>query len=173
MQSELMALFGFDEEDLAANKNGVLSPKQRALFQRDNLGFYISLVVMSIAALAGAVALIPIAQNPETLTPNMVWSGIAALVLLSIWLIVTLLTGIRKRYSFEKVRGAARLEKVLILRGETEAADIWSHEFIVNRVTFHIGGSAFQLLREGDVYLIYYARHLKHILSIDHIPSSS
>ncbi len=167
MQPDLMARFGFDEEDLAANKSGSLSTTQKQLFQRDNRGFYISLVFLSIAALVGAAELVPIALHPATRLPILTWGGVIALVLLAIGLIGSLFT--QMNYRVEKVRGPAHLEKVLILRGETEALDIWSHEFIVNQLTFHVVETTFQVLRQGDVYAVYYAKHLRQILSVEHI----
>jgi len=167
MQSELMALFGFNAEDLAANKSGRLSPRQREVFLRDDLGFYITLVVISIAALVGAVALVPIARDPLTRSPLLVWVSIAMLVVLAAWLLSTLFP--RRAYPVENVRGTARLEKVLILQGATEEEHIWSHELIVKGIVFHIGDEAFRLIHEGDVYVIYCTKHLRHILSIDHI----
>ena len=53
---------------------------------------------------------------------------------------------------------------MLIVRGETEATDIWSHELIVNHITFHVIEAAFEILQEGDVYAIYYAKHLRQII---------
>ena len=74
------------------------------------------------------------------------------------------------RDKVEKARGPAQLERVLIVLGETETTDIWSHELIVNHITFHVIEAAFEILQEGDVYAIYYAKHLRQILSVERFP---
>jgi hypothetical protein len=151
----LAEAFGFDAEDLAHNRRGEFSPRQRATERKDAAGCRRSagIAVLLAAGLVGAA----IALRSELLGGFAVPAGVFGLVAL----LAFVLSFTKSTLKIAAVRGPAKLTM-----DRTRGAP--KHVLIVQGTYFEIPHSAYSQIEEGASYAVYYVPHQRaQVLSVE------
>lgn len=178
MGTQLMEAFNFDEEDLAANRAGSLSTKQKEQMRKNEVfGNWVVAVVGLLSAVGAVLLLLPLVRAgrvPSDKITNLVFGVI--LVFVTFWMLRGLFT---KSGSNEvcSVRGKARLVKSVSRSGnvsdaESDRTNVVKHELVVEGEAFFITPDVFNtVLHEGETYAVYFTENPQLLLSLEHIPS--
>lgn len=154
----LMNAIEFDEEDLEANQQGVLSQKQQQVFraERKNWRFFFWMVLV-----VSPVIIISV-WNGETRTiPSSIVLGIIALLGLGYcW---------SKWVSWDRdcKRGIVHSAEGRIKLDVAESKQEFGYRVYIQDVRFEISKRVFLAFKNNDPYIIYYAPRTKRILSAE------
>jgi hypothetical protein len=169
---ELMDLFRFDEEDLAHNQSGMLSPKQRASFKSNDQFATRVLAVIGIACFGGAAFVgrsliakpLPFAETADTWVPTI------GLLLVGLWMV----SGVFKKIDYSVQTAEGKLRLVRSQSSRTGSDGMTTHDtnwdMYVDEVRFGIDEHRFLNLTEGQHFTVYYTKETKRILSLEREP---
>ncbi len=153
--------FKFTEEDLAFNRRGELSDKQKrriAGYERGGKKLLISVGAMLLvpAAFLGAIMFF-FDQGDNCL-------GLMALglLLVGLFLIVSQFFNSPRSFKVLSVRGPARLEKGTMSRSERAYYDLY-----INDKQFDGDGSMPNVIQAGTEYIVYYLSTTEDIVSVE------
>ena len=165
MDDALRSFFKFDEADLAANRAGKYSERQRAAFKQD-AGYY-----KKLALVVGVVS-IGLAIGTAAVGVVMAASDVVALIGLGI---VVLLLAVLAAVCFRSVlRPTGDISDARIKRIEGPAkVNYGEHSDVYLRVkgqSWEIDDTVASSIKEGDLYAMYIGGRLDaDFLSIEHI----
>ena len=173
MQSELMGMFGFDEEDLSSNRGGMLSPRQEKTNKElgtfgNRAAVVITLVVLGATIFCARQAL---TTSPvDQAVPFWVGTGLGVLAFL--WMLRSLFTKVDE--SLQKAEGTLKLVKSVTKMGspsdmEVNRQKVDKYEMVVGGTWFGVDPATFTSLleKEGDRFAVYYTMTTKRILSVE------
>lgn len=175
MQSELMGMFGFDEEDLSSNRGGMLSPKQEKTNKElrtfgNRVAVVLTLVVLGATIFCARQALIT--SPTDQAVP--LWIGAGLGVLASLWMIRSLFTKVDE--SLQKAEGKLKLVKSVTKTGsvtdsEVDRRSVDKYEMVVGGTWFGVDPATFTALleKEDDRFAVYYTMATKRILSVEYL----
>jgi hypothetical protein len=162
----LRAALGFDEDDLAANREGRLSDRQTAKFKRDQRKYTIATAVTALLALM-FVLFIGMTNSPVSHLLNGLGSLILGLIALMMVQPAVRNTLALRRKTAAAAEGRIRLD----MQGEGQAANAF-YLFVDDR-RFTVKKPVFLSFKNGDPYRIYYAPATKQILSAEWLRDDS
>ena len=153
---------GFTLEDLQANRQGWMSPRQRAGVVRRAVGRFFLLLILA-GGIVGAV--LPLV------------GGFSALLLVSLSLVgVALLFLIPPANARRQLRDG----RVAIMDGvvqcemkrqsDSDGGYTYSHYYVINLQQFSVTGAAYHALVPGLRYRVYYLPLLSKLVSIEPLP---
>lgn len=154
----------FTNDDLAANREGRISPAQSARFRSHAIQTGL-LASLFLAVLVGALFLAFTFRSIEYL----VFFGI--LVLISLFVIPSMV-----RYSADRLRD--RHDKVTSVQGFGEKAfrskrPAVIKSYVVNNQRFDVNGRAYEAMVDGEAYRVYCTSRSRTLLSVEAIPPIS
>ncbi len=158
--SDLERLFGFDAEDLAANQNGALSPRQARYYRDLDISSNRFLLLAGVGLLAGAFFLLrravpAVLAGPADEEPILQLVCGGGLIVIAAWFVRGTFT--RMNYTILSAEGPARLIETARSPGPGAShQDAVYHELALGDATFRIERDAFLKLEEGRPYRAYY-----------------
>ena len=173
MSAELMQVFDFTSEDLAANQQGRLSDQQR---QRAAAGMRRTKITMVIAILVLATiamyVLLPVVRtlSIEGNVGGLVGGGLLA------GLALLLFTGLFEKppSQFESAQGKAQFVQRESSVHQDDQVMFTTHNYVViGEYDLSIKKEQYALFTEGHVYRAYYGQEPLGLLSIEYVGSSS
>jgi hypothetical protein len=186
---QLRRFFDFDESDLDANRAGRLSIKQEKRtqeFEKDtsktfrNIG--IGLILLNILIVAGFILNVTGNGFSFSTASRDDIIGMAAMMVvptviigLFVWVMFWLAAS-KLDHSLQKAEGEVNFVKVekresyKTASGSTSQRTVQQYELRVGRVKFEdVNEELLNILREGDIYIFYYTKDAKDILSCEFI----
>jgi len=172
----LQQMFKFDDQDLAANRTGQLTPKQIAqLTQEVKSSRGCSLVagfgLILIALLPTAIVTLSGAVKQMGIIFLLPW----VLIWLPIWGLIGygLIRGAFKKHvvTLQKVEGPINIVKTVSHHTDSDGHSSTSvnYELHVGGKEFDVDSSLADYMMQGDTYAIYYVTDLEDIMSVDFI----
>lgn len=174
---------GFDEADLIANRRGEYSPRQKSeqkKFKKQAISTLIGAIFVYIF-LAGGISVYLYSDADGTITFELVrnilfvW-GIAAVILLLP--VLNYLAAKQGPGPIEKIEGKISLLKVekerteKNIHGRLENKRVLIYEMRVNGKAFTVPESVVDILKEGDMYMVFHPREANYFLSLELISKS-
>jgi hypothetical protein len=163
-EDRLMAILGFDEDDLAANRAGRISLKQIARLKRKRQGFMptpktiVGLGAVLVAILWGTIGVTRLSyETLSTLTMTMMLFVVIALKMMEHFDGIT--ADVRKE-TVEEVEGRVELSMQTTLNADRYFLN-------VDQMRFKVTQQALLAFKNGDPYRIYYAPRSKQVLSVE------
>jgi len=153
----------FALEDVQANREGWMSPRQRARVVRGTIGafFFLSLILVGgivVAVLASVGGFSPLLLVSLSLV------GTALLFLLP-------LTSARRQLRDGRV---AMMDGVVVhemkRESDSDGGNTTSYYYVINQQKFSVTGAAYNALVPGLHYRIYYLPHMHKLVSIEPLP---
>jgi len=169
--AKLRKYYDFDDADLYANRNGHLTPRQKAREEKDARATKKILLVAGIVLLA--LAFLPYVYFWWVSRPGWEFYLIWSLTWVPLWtfLGILLLRMARVTTAIDTVK---TVEGPLNLFVETKKMQHSSYE----SYTLHVGGVEFDensdladIITQGDYYAVYYLDAGKEILSMERLPN--
>jgi hypothetical protein len=160
-QEALMMAIGFEDEDLEANQNGLLSEFQRKRI-RLTQGLWFGFMGLSIALFSFVVL-----TQMQIRIANNLWRSVILGILIAAfaafsWRKFRLLAGDIQDGSVRYVEGDLR--KRSLQNPSFKSTDYF---LTINSVRFSVRSKIYNAFKNGDPYAIYYAPHSKTILSAE------
>ena len=168
---KLRDFYEFDDDDLAANRQGRLSPKQVQVIQsvsseRRMLGNAIGIVagviglcVLAVVAFALFLSWVTQEWNAGANT-GMVSGVVGTIVLFAVGFYFRrlLLSKARSKYILRAARGTVHLKNVSVHRAESHRGipDYEQHQMQIGDALFVLDDELVGLMKEGDKYAVYY-----------------
>lgn len=186
---QLRRFFDFDESDLDANRAGRLSIKQDKRmqeFEKDSSKIFrnigIGLILLNILIVAGFILNVTGGGFSFSTASRDDLIGMAAMMVVPtiiigffVWIMFWLASS-KLDHSLQNVEGNVRLVKVektqsyKTASGSTSQRKVQQYELRVGRVKFEdVNEELLNILREGDIYIFYYTKDAKDILSCEFI----
>ncbi len=149
--SDLQRVQRFDDYDLASNREGLFSPRQRGRFILARLAEHIG-----GALVAAFLTLALLTSFQPTFAPE----STAVVVVVALWfLIFAALFVLRIRLAFSPgvmhIEGRVRKDEPLPLAG------LWIEQITIGVARFCVSYHVFDFLEEGAIYKVYYAERGK------------
>jgi hypothetical protein len=186
---ELRQFFNFDDSDLLANRMGRFSAKQEKRIQEidksssktfRNIG--IGLILLNILIIAGFILNVTGSGFSFSTASRDDMIGMAAMMVVPtviigffVWIMFWLASS-KLDHSLQNVEGNVRLVKVektqsyKTASGSASQRKVQQYELRVGRVKFEdVNEELLNILREGDIYIFYYTKDAKDILSCEFI----
>jgi hypothetical protein len=186
---QLRRFFDFDEADLAANRMGALSQKQKKRIQETEkdtsktfrtIGF--GLILLNLCIIAGFVLNVTGEGFSLTTATRDDIIGMAAMMVVPtviigffVWVMFWLAAS-KLDHSLQKAEGEVNFVKVekresyKTASGSTSQRTVQQYELRVGRVKFEdVNEELLNIIKEGDFYTFYYTRDAKEILSCEYI----
>ncbi len=171
-ERQLMEYFGFDEADLAANRQGQLSPGQWQSLERDQgsmrrwsgvLGGVLTLIVLGLAAWIIRAYL----ATHELAFDSVLWMIIAAL---TAYYFLRRWRSAGYDYAVQKAEGPVSFRSERTSQGGTVY-----HALHVGGQEFDVDAELEDAMAKGDVYAVYYVKNSSNnlfVMSVDLISKS-
>lgn len=155
---------GFTDVDLAANRDGYISEKQRRRFKGECRKWKFIIAITLIAYPVGWMLFV----FPETYRPATagigVWLG-ASITIFICWLLMRDFNRDLADGKTQVVRGAIKLgQQLFTIKGQGQQAH---YSLQIESMNWTMRKSPFLAFADGDSYAIYYAPHSKTILSAE------
>ena len=171
MDPQLMAAFGFDIENLTANRAGYLSQKQEKRMKGD--AAWANRVLLVIALLAGGIAvvlLLPLLRGDEFPTGR--WIPVIVLGLVALWTFRGIF--VKPDMTVQRVHGQVRFTQSTHKTGSvTDSAidrhNVVTHYLVVGGQSFGISPDRIPVVVDGANYAVYYIDQHKQILSLERL----
>lgn len=167
---QIKAYFGFEENDLIANRNGELSEKQRKRIKDADRFAERFIQLLFILFLAGGIFLGILAFFTEK---NIgLWIGMVILFLLAGWAFRGAHTEVDD--AVQKVEGQIDIVKIGNMTGSVNTAspqpmNVSGYEMRVGGEVFDNANPALIEYMQGDTYLVYFTKTTRQILSVEPI----
>lgn len=167
---QIKGYFAFDESDLLANRSGRLSAKQRKQIKEVDQFAERFVLGMFLVFLIGGLIFAYFALSARTSITSWIWTGV--FLVAAVWAF----RGVSNKVdnSIQKVEGEVHFVKVEKQSGS--AADpsykrttVSSYEMRVNDEAFGNANPALIEHMQGDVYVIYFTKSTRRILSVEFI----
>jgi hypothetical protein len=180
---ELQHVLGFDQEDLAANCMGRLSPKQEKSIR--NTQRLQSIIFIGTGIITLLIAIFIFISGLSTSLQNKQGKTIPGIALPAVALGIIAwgsfkLSAQKIDSSVQCVRGKVRFIRVENVIPEKKPNGVWFYRIVedyqlrVGNVIFeNLDRRIFNLLQEQDIYTFYYTKDSKDILSVDHVAETS
>lgn len=156
-QEALMLAIGFNEEDLEANQDNILSPQQRVYLIRQHLPmtFIRTTSIIFICCLVGFFL-------TNDLRSGKIGFGFILAALFLFGVTPTL-------WRWYRLRTDLKLNQVIGLQGRVRLdLDNRNQYFLyIDDLRFEVNKHVFLAFKNGDPYVVYYAPHSKTILSAE------
>jgi hypothetical protein len=175
----LQKYFVFDESDLFANRTGYLTPRQQTRLVDDEkfgkkLFLIIGLILLFIALLPaiiiGVSLILCISNNCWPVSARNFFIGMAV-----IWTPIWGYFGIRvirsalsthKTFSLQKVEGPINIVRTVHTDHKTHQ-EHEQHELHIGNEKFDCDSELANIMIQGDIYVIYYVKETKKIMSAE------
>jgi hypothetical protein len=173
LKQGLMQAVPFTEEELNANRNGMLSEAQRdklAKLAGGNRSATLIVFVILILVFAGIVAYVfvfshmgdsllkMISQDPQTVPIFVAVFGVIALIIIYSFLRTVMRAGTLRRGKISVAEGKARVSSTRMTVGYV-ATIATSYELKVGRIKFYVSKAVLDNVIEGAKYRIYYVKN--------------
>jgi len=186
--TELQKFFNFDQSDLIANQNGKLSAKQEKLIKETDKstsgifrGIGFGLILINICVVAGFVySFIHDGFSFSTATNGDIIGLLFAIAFptliigIFVWVMFWLASS-KTNHSLQKVEGKVNFVKVekqesYKTGSSTSYRTVQEYELRVGKVKFEdVDEELPNIIEEGDIYIFYYTKDNKEILSCEFI----
>ena len=170
----LMAVFRFDSSDLAANRTGEISDRQRRVLRK--ISRVSNLILLGIALICFGAA---IGLTVATLTLRdsgdenwaLLFIGVAVFALPGLFFLFAAIRP-RKPLAVVRVSGLARIARVQ-RRGSSSPRHYTATELWVGETRFDVPVEAVSLIEDGQFVTVYHLNRNRHqILSVDSGPGA-
>ena len=170
-EQKLREYFDFNETDLEANREGLLSEKQikhlgAGSKSKPSPEWGIGAILFLVAA-AGMYAGVSAVFKAPSLFERIVFGSLFGILWPYVW--VKLGLGIIN-FSRPKKNGRVKVERGRLRLSQRKAPDIIAYyELTVGERTVEVADDLTGMVSKGDIYAMYYLAKTKGILSLEHI----
>lgn len=172
---ELQHVLGFDQEDLAANRSGKLSPKQAKRIRNAQRINSIIFAGAGVLAILISISLFSaLAASSNRFNNNTAKFGFPAVALGFIAWGSFKISAQKTGHTVQCVRGRVRFIKVEKVIPEKKPNGLWLYRTVedyqlrVGKIMFeNVNHRIFNVLQEQDIYTFYYTKESKDILSVE------
>lgn len=170
----LMAVFRFDSSDLAANRKGEISDRQRRVLRRLSRVSNLILLGIALICVGAAVGLMVATLNLRD-TGDQNWAllfiGVAAFALPGLFFLFAAIRP-RKPLAVVRVSGLARIVRVE-RPSSTGPRHYTATELWVGETRFDVPVEAFSVIEDGQYLTVHHLSRNRHqILSVDSGPGA-
>lgn len=187
--TQLRRFFDFDDTDLASNRMGVLSQKQKKRIQETEkstsktfrtIGF--GLILLNLCIIAGFILSVTgegfsfaTARRDDIIGMTAMMVVPTVIIGFFVWVMFWLAAS-KSDYSLQKAEGEVNFVKVeksqsyKTASGSTSQRTVQQYELRVGRFKFEdVNEELLNIIKEGDVYTFYYTKDAKDILSCEFV----
>jgi hypothetical protein len=159
LQTVLGRVHGFGEADLALNRHGRMSPRQKRRLTAAALGFGLLGGVAAVFVAFGAWALVDAVGGEDWLSGALMAGMGLILALLMAWLVLQIAGDVAKG-SVKQVKGELRLS----FRPNGRSTSYFYH---IGRETFTVSQAAYSAAAPGKAYRVHYAPRCRRVVGIE------